>query len=91
MTHPETITTSPPSPDDDNDAIKVVKTIISWLLYSRFVAHAHLVPAIFPFISYIIALEPSEVMVTTNCLSMSNVCVVSTISVLTANTPGIYL
>merc|ERR1719204_139709 len=47
--------------NDDNDAIKVVKTVISWLLYSRFVAHAHLVPAIFPFISYIIALEPSEV------------------------------
>ncbi|KAL5255340.1 hypothetical protein ACHWQZ_G014676 [Mnemiopsis leidyi] len=42
--------------NDDNDAIKVVKTVISWLLYS----HAHLVPSVFPFLSYIIALEPSE-------------------------------
>lgn len=47
---------------DDNDAIKVVKTITSWLLYSRMLhGHGKLFPGVFPFLSYLIALEPQEV------------------------------
>eukprot|EP00116_Pleurobrachia_bachei_P000720 sb/3460982/ len=49
--------------NDDNDAVKVVKTITSWLLNTRYLncCNTSTTPEMMPFLSYLLALEPNEV------------------------------